>query len=200
MTVQEQAQTLEIELSDEDIFDAMKQIQGYVDVFADDFRIIYHFAHRHAIQRLTAGLNAATLMRRNVPLLSPDMTLDVAALVIAQSGYKGLPVVDETGTVVGMLTETDFLNRLKVSTFLELLLEMINDSYIFTHRCHETRVREVMTAPAVSVSIDAGFEQIFRSFREHEGRTMPVINSVGQLQGLLLRKDFLTAAHMERLM
>jgi CBS domain-containing membrane protein len=200
MTVQEQAQTLEIELSDEDIFDAMKQIQGYVDVFADDFRIIYHFAHRHAVQRLTAGLNAATLMRRNVPLLSPDMTLDVAALAIAQSGYKGLPVVDETGTVVGMLTETDFLNRLKVSTFLELLLEMINDSYIFTHRCHETRVREAMTAPAVSVSIDAGFEQIFRSFREHEGRTMPVINSVGQLQGLLLRKDFLTAAHMERLM
>jgi len=200
MTAQEQAQTLEIELSDEDIFDAMKQIQGYVDVFADDFRIIYHFAHRHAVQRLTAGLNAATLMRRNVPLLSPDMTLDVAALAIAQSGYKGLPVVDATGTVVGMLTETDFLNRLKVSTFLELLLEMINDSYIFTHRCHETRVREAMTAPAVSVSIDASFEQIFRSFREHEGRTMPVINSVGQLQGLLLRKDFLTAAHMERLM
>lgn len=199
MTDQGQDPALEIELSDEDILDAMKHIQGYVDVFADDFRTIYHLAHRHAVQRLTAGLQAATIMRRDVPDLAPDITLDVAARFIAQSGYKGLPVV-QAGSVVGMLTETDFLRRLKVRTFLELLLNMMDDGHVFTHRCHETPVCDAMSAPAVCVSADAGFGQILRSFGQHEGRSAPVINAVGTLQGLLLRKDFLTAAHLERLM
>jgi CBS domain-containing membrane protein len=200
LAVTDQDPELEIELSDEDILDAMKQIQGYVDVFTDDFRIIYHHAHRHAVDRLTGGLRAATLMRRDVPTLSPDTTMDVAARSIVQSGFKGLPVVDANGNVIGMLTETDFLRRLKVDTFLELLLNMLDDRFSFEHRCHETPVREAMTAPARCVPVDAGFTHIFKVFREHEGRSTPVIDSAGRLLGLLLRKDFLSAAHLERLM
>jgi CBS domain-containing protein len=102
--------------------------------------------------------------------------------------------------VIGMLTETDFLRRLKVDTFLELLLNMMDDRFQFTHRCHETPVSEAMTAGVVCVSLDAGFGDIFRAFREHAGRSMPVTDAAGRLQGLLLRKDFLNAAHLERLM
>ncbi len=193
-------QELEIELSDEDILDAMRHFEGYVDVFADDFRAIYHHAHHHAVRRLTAGLKAETLMRRDAPLLSPDLTLDVAARTIVQSGYKGLPVVDPNGMVIGMLTETDFLRRLKVDTFLELLLNMMDGDYKLTHRCHDTPVAEAMTAGAVSVPVDAGFGDIFRAFREHQGRSMPVIDATGRPRGLLLRKDFLSAAHLERLL
>lgn len=43
---------LEIELSDEDILDAMAHISGYIDISAEDFRTIYHLAWRHAIARL----------------------------------------------------------------------------------------------------------------------------------------------------
>jgi CBS-domain-containing membrane protein len=91
VTDQDQESELETELSDEDILDAMKHFEGYVDVFADDFRVIYHHAHQHAIRRLTAGLRAENLMRRNVPGLPPDMALDAAAKAIVQSGNKGLP-------------------------------------------------------------------------------------------------------------
>lgn len=191
---------IEIELSDEDIQDAMRHLEGYVDVFADDFRIIYHFAHRHALQRMTASVNARSLMHQEVAQLSPQMMLDSAARVIADSPFKGLPVVDAGGLVVGILTETDFLKHLHVNTFLELLLKTFDDSYTFAHRCHETTVREAMTAPAVCVNTDADFRTIFRAFHQHKGRSLPVIDANGRLQGLLLRKDFLTAAHLERLM
>ena len=200
MTDPQQDPELEIELSDDDILDAMKQIQGYVDVFTDDFRVIYHHAHRHAVDRLTRDLKAEALMRRDVPSLSPDATLDVAARAIVQSGFKGLPVVDADGCVIGMLTETDFLRRLKVDTFLELLLNMLDDRFSLEHRCQETPVHVAMTAPARCVPLDAGFAQIFTAFREHDGRSTPVIDSAGRLQGLLLRKDFLSAAHLERLL
>lgn len=182
-----------IDLSDEDILDAMQHIPGYLDITTGDFREVYEFAHRHAADRLLGGLRAERLMRTGVKRLSPGMMLDEAAREIVQSGCKSLPVVDETGRVVGVLTETDFLIRLKAETFLELLLRMINDSREVSHRCHETPVREAMTAPAVTVRPQAGFREIVAAFRCHAGRSMPVADDDGRLAGMLLRKDFLEA-------
>jgi hypothetical protein len=45
----------EPELSDEDILDAMQHIPGYLDISTEDFRIIYHLAWQHAMERLQAG-------------------------------------------------------------------------------------------------------------------------------------------------
>jgi CBS domain-containing protein len=121
------------------------------------------------------------------------MMLDAAARKIVESGGKSLPVVDEDGRVIGVLTETDFLRRLNAGTFLELLLKMVADSCEVSHRCHETPVREAMTAPAVTVRPQAGFRQIIAAFRRHAGRSMPVVDDDGRLAGMLLRKDFLEA-------
>lgn len=42
----------EPELTDADILDAMQHISGYLDISTEDFRIIYHLAWRHAVERL----------------------------------------------------------------------------------------------------------------------------------------------------
>lgn len=189
----------EIELSDEDILEAMQEIPGYLDITTADFRAVYHLAHRHAIDRLLRGLRSSSLMRTDLAPLPPDMRLDEAARALVRSRYKGLPVVDAQGRVIGMLTESDFLRRLKADTFLELLLRMIEDSCEISHRCHETPVSEAMTAPAVTVRPEAGFREMVAAFRRHEGRSMPVADADGRLRGLLLRKDFLGAFDWARL-
>lgn len=186
-----------IDLSDEDILDAMQRIPGYLDITTADFREVYALAHRHAVDRLLGGLTAGRLMRRDVVPLSPGMMLDEAARAIVGSGYKALPVADANGRVIGVLTETDFLCRLKASTFLELLLRMIENSCEVSHRCHETPVHEAMTAPAVTVLPEAGFRETMAAFRAHPGRAMPVADAQGRLRGLLLRKDFLEALDRE---
>jgi CBS domain-containing membrane protein len=183
----------EIELTDDDILDAMQHIPGYLDITTEDFRSIYHLAHRHALERLFVGVTAGRLLRSAITPLQPDTTLDIAARTLADSGYKGLPVVDANGYVIGMLTETDFLNRMKAGSFLELLLRMLEDSFEFTHRCHETTVSTAMTQPAVAVSSKAGFMEILEAFHRHGGRSMPVVGDDGRLLGLLLRKDFIAA-------
>ena len=185
----------EMELVDEDILDAMKHIPGYLDISTEDFRIIYHLAHRHAIERLFDNFRAGNLMRSGIEPLRPDMYLDEAALAIVRSGLKSLPVVDEAGRVIGMLTETDFLRRLKVDTFLELLLAMLEESFKFKHRCHETQVREAMTAHAITVTPDSGFSEVTGAFHQHSGRSTPIVDADGKLLGVLLRKDFIAAFH-----
>ena len=126
----------------------------------------------------------------------------VAALKKMLGGQTGQPdapkenviaTTDDGGRVIGMLTETDFLRRLKADTFLELLLRMIEDSCEISHRCHETPGRAAITAPAVTVRRLAGFRQIIAAFRRHAGRSMPVVDDDGRLAGMLLRKDFLEA-------
>jgi CBS-domain-containing membrane protein len=42
----------EPELTDEDIIDAMQHVPGYLDISTEDFRVIYHLAWRHAVDRL----------------------------------------------------------------------------------------------------------------------------------------------------
>ena len=51
---------LELELSDDDILDALNQISGYIDISTEDFRAIYHLAWRHALARLKAAGAART--------------------------------------------------------------------------------------------------------------------------------------------
>lgn len=48
----------ELELSDEDILDAMAHVPGYIDISTEDFRTIYHLAWRHAVERLRAQRDA----------------------------------------------------------------------------------------------------------------------------------------------
>lgn len=185
----------EVELVDEDILDAMQRIPGYLDISTEDFRMIYHLAHRHAMERLFEGFRAGNLMRAGVKPLLPGMYLDEAAKALVRSGLKSLPVVDENGCVIGMLTETDFLRRLKVDTFLELLLAMLDESFEFKHRCHETQVSVAMTTPAITLARDARFAEVVSAFHKHDGRSTPIVDSEGRLLGVLLRKDFIAAFH-----
>ena len=190
----------ELELKDEDILDAMCHIPGYLDISTEDFRAIYHLAHSHALDRLFQRVHATHLMLPDIQPLHPDTRLDAAAQHLVSQGQKSLPVVDADNRVVGMLTETDFLRRLRVDSFLELLLKLVADQHLFTHRCHETPVSEAMAAPAITIGEQAGFRDIVHAFHRHEGRSMPVVDVDGHLKGLLLRKDFIKAHHLEDLL
>ncbi|MGV8933284.1 MAG: HPP family protein [Gallionellaceae bacterium] len=190
----------ELELTDEDILDAMQHIPGYLDISTEDFRIIYHLAHRHALGRQFGNLRADRLMRTGIVALTPDIMLDEAAIALVRSSYKALPVVDAKGCVIGILTENDYLRRLNVSSFLELLLSLLDHTFELKHKCHETPVSQAMTTPVITVNRQAGFMEIIAAFHRHAGRSLPVVNGDGHLLGLLLRKDILSACHMENLL
>lgn len=182
----------DLNLSDDDIIDAMRRIPGYIDITTTDFREVYQLAHAHALQRLFSHISAGNLMRVGAQPLRPEMRMDQAARLLVRQGLKSLAVVDDAGRVVGVLTESDFLRRLHSDSCLELLLRLVDDPGNFTHRCHETPVGEAMTTPAVTVTDDASFHQILAAFRSHPGRSMPVTDAGGHLRGMLLRKDFIT--------
>ncbi|WP_295388752.1 CBS domain-containing protein [uncultured Thiodictyon sp.] len=187
----------QLELSDADILDAMRHIPGYIDITTTDFRIIYHLAHAHAVERLLSGVCARDLMRSGIAPLRPATPLDEAARALVRQGLKTLPVVDADGRVLGMLTETDVLRLLGAGSFLELLLHLIEGEGGLVERCRDTATGAIMSTPAVAVSEQAGLREMLGAFRRHPGRGMPVVDSHGRCVGILLRKDFLTACPLD---
>ena len=55
-----------VDISDDDICEAMKDIPGYLDITPGDCREIYLKAYNHAIERLTSSVKASDVMTRDV--------------------------------------------------------------------------------------------------------------------------------------
>lgn len=99
------------DISEEDILQAMKDIQGYLDISPGDFREVFQVAYRHAVARVMTSRKAGEIMSK--PVHSVDLAMDLrqAAAFLAEKQISGAPVVDGQGKVVGVVSEKDFLAR-----------------------------------------------------------------------------------------
>lgn len=97
------------DISDDDIFKAMKDIDGYLDITPGDFKEIYRFAYRRALDRMTHSVTAGEVMTTDVVFVKKDDTLETAAEIMARHSIAGVPVVENGEKVVGVISEKDFL-------------------------------------------------------------------------------------------
>src|SRR5690606_35922888 len=103
--------------------------------------------------RRSDDMLARDLMQRNVKTVSPDATVREVAEILAQEDYTGLPVVDEEGRLVGIVTEADLLVRaktLKLPTVFPFLggvifLESPRKFEEQLRKATGTKVSEIMT-------------------------------------------------------
>lgn len=192
--------TPELEISDEDILESMTEIPGYLDVSTEDFRLLYHLAHRHALARVFKNIRAGRLMRTELKPLHPEMMLDEAAEMMSGQEVKGLPVVNLNQIVVGILTETDLLRWLQADSVMTLMLKISEATKLFVNRGKETAVQAIMTSTVTTLGQDEGFRKIISVFHTHEVSAVPVVDDTGHLLGMLTRDDFLMACHLEGLL
>jgi CBS-domain-containing membrane protein len=110
---------------------------------------------------------------------------------------SGLPVVDDGGKLVGIVTEGDLLRRSETGTerhrprWLEILMGpgRIAGEYV---RTHGRRVEDVMTGDIVSVTEDTPLDEVVRLMERHRIKRLPVMD--GDLPiGILSRADLLRA-------
>lgn len=71
-----------LELSDDDVYEAMKEIEGYLDITPGDFRILYGLAYKQAVSRPGQSVKARDLMTRSVMKVKRDTPLPEVALLI----------------------------------------------------------------------------------------------------------------------
>jgi CBS domain-containing membrane protein len=185
-----------LDLTDDDVADAMREIPGYLDITTDDFRELYRVAAAHALARMAGHPLARELMRADGLGLSPEQPLDEAVAVMAERRVKSAAVIDTRGLVIGILSETDVLRHLHAESVLDLLVRLAQDPAAARGCCAGLVVRGLMTAPAQMVGTEATLPEMVRAFGRHPGRTMPVVDADGHLQGMLARKDLVRVCRL----
>jgi CBS domain-containing protein len=84
-------------------------------------------------------MRAHQIMTRSVLTVAPDTTVAEAANTMLQRHVSGLPVVDTTGKLVGIISEGDFLRRGEIGTqrkrgwFLKFILGSGKEATDFVH-------------------------------------------------------------------
>ncbi len=99
-------------------------------------------------------------MTLNPVTITPDTPFPTALRIIHQSRFRHLPVVDEEGKAVGIVTEADLLRASPSSATSLSIYEM---NYLLAN----LQIREVMSSPPITVTEDFPLEEAARTMVEN---------------------------------
>lgn len=117
-------------------------------------------------------------MARNPVTFTPATPLYEAMSRMLEVGISGAPVVSDTGQLLGVLSEIDFLAA------------MLKGSY---HGQLEGTVADVMTVGAQSVTTETDIYEVSEIFLRDKRRRLTVLDAEDRLVGQISRRDVLRA-------
>lgn len=185
-----------MEISDDDIYDAMKDVPGYLDVTPADLKELYKFAYRHAMERMTHSVKARDIMTSRVFTVGRNATIQEAAELMAAHRVSGIPVLEEDGTVAGVISGKDFLSRMGSggkTHFMAVVAECLQGKGDFAMPAGFLKAEDIMTAPSVTVGEDAPVGEISGILTEKGINRVPVIGIGRKLTGIVSRTDIVRA-------
>ncbi len=142
-------------------------------------------------------MRAHQIMTRSVITIAPDATILEAAKTMLQHHVSGLPVVDAAGSLVGIVSEGDFIRRSEIGTqrkrgrWLKFLLGAGATATDYV-RENGRKVSEVMTVEPITVGEDATLEDIVNTMETNHVKRLPVTEN-GKLVGIVSRANLLQA-------
>jgi len=139
---------------------------------------------RLATWAIRSELTVRDLMSTNPRTISPDTPVRAAVLDMVRAGVGGLPVVDDTNRVVGMLSERELLRHL-LSHYLP---RAGGDSPSPPPASLRRTVRDVMTRQVLCVAPEQPLAEVASLMLNKDVDRVPVVKH-GLLVGFLTRGD-----------
>ncbi len=192
MTGQKIDACMPVDISDDDIYEAMKDIPGYLDITLSDFKEVYLRAYRHATDRLLKSLKAVHIMTRDVAAVAEDTPLAEVAAAMAQRRISGVPVLGRDRKVAGVISEKDFLRAMGgpgTTTFMEVVRKWLESGPCLAAPSRATLAADIMTSPAITVSETCPVMEVSELLTRKGINRVPVIGPDGKMTGIISRGD-----------
>ena len=143
-------------------------------------------------------MQVSDIMTRTVISAAPDSSvMDLAALMV--DNRISAVLVINCGTLVGIVSEADLLHRYEIGTDRDpsarpwwQRLFSSEDAPLDYVESHAAKVRDIMTAPVVSVTEDMPVAELAALFESRQLRRVPVLKA-GAVVGIVSRADFVRA-------
>jgi CBS domain-containing protein len=143
-------------------------------------------------------MQARDVMTKAVVTVKPETPMGKIAALLLEKRISGVPVVDETGAVIGIVTEGDLLKsnapdrEQRREWWLTLLAEGegLAKEFLSTISNNQRTAREIMSAPVVTVTDDTDIAEIGKLFTTLQIKRVPVMRE-GRLKGIVARVDLI---------
>jgi CBS domain-containing protein len=142
-------------------------------------------------------MKASDIMSSRVISIAPDATIEQAIALMMDKRISGLPVIDSSGALVGMVTEGDFLRRAETGTtrkrprWLEFVLgpHRLAEEYI---HANARKVDEVMTRDPITITEGTPLDEVVRIMERRRIKRLPVMRGA-QAVGIVSRANLMYA-------
>jgi CBS domain-containing protein len=143
---------------------------------------------------------AKDIMTTAVVSVRADMPIRDIARLLAGKGISAVPVVDDSGAPIGMVSEGDLIGRsapdaeARRDWWLAMLAEgeALNPDYLATLHSSASTAAAVMSAPVITVSETTPVSEIARILEAYHIKRVPVLRE-GRVVGIVSRADLVRA-------
>ncbi len=143
-------------------------------------------------------LKARDIMSKNVVTVTPDTEITQAAKLLLENHFNGLPVVDESGKLIGILCQDDLIVQQKrlplpsLFTFFDGLIPLTSYRSLEkeVEKIVATTVSQAMTTDPITIDPDASLEDIATLMVNNNIHTLPVLDR-DRLVGVIGKEDVL---------
>ncbi|MFB9263287.1 CBS domain-containing protein [Bradyrhizobium erythrophlei] len=142
-------------------------------------------------------MRAHQIMTRDVVTVTPHASIMDAANIMLRCHFSGLPVMDDTGALKGMVSERDFLRRTEIGTgrrrpgWLQFLAGPGSAAADFVHE-RGRHLEDVMTTNPITVDEQTPLEELVHLMEANGVKRLPVMNGK-TLVGIVTRTNILQA-------
>jgi CBS domain-containing protein len=131
-------------------------------------------------------------MTQEVVTVNEHASFKDVAMLIAERRVSAVPVIDQEGRVLGIVSEADLLlkEEFPEGSASRRLFQGRRQRIDRAKAAGDTAA-ELMTAPAVTVGPDASIAEAARLLHRHGIKRLPVVDPAGPLLGIVSRADLL---------
>ena len=143
-------------------------------------------------------LKAKDIMTKELITVSPETEIVHATRLLLENQINGVPVIDETGKLVGILCQSDLIAQQKklpvpsFFTFLDGLIPLTSMKQFEkeVQKIAAITVSQAMTPNPVVARPDTGIEEVAALMVDSGFHTIPVVDQ-GALVGIVGKEDIL---------
>ncbi len=145
-------------------------------------------------------MQARDIMTTAVVTVRPETPIRKIAEILLEHRISAVPVLDESGAVLGMVSEGDLLRpdsserEKRREWWLALLAEgePLSDEFLANIRNSQRTARDIMSAPVMTVSEDTDITEIGKLLTSLQIKRVPVVRE-GRIKGIVSRADLIHA-------
>jgi CBS domain-containing protein len=142
---------------------------------------------------MVKNISINEIMTRDVISVSPNDNMTVVDEIFKKNNIHHIPVIDNNGKVVGVVSSTDYNKLLNSFTFF---INQKKDSYN-TAIMRSMLVEDVMTKHVATLQSDSTVMIAAGIFKENLFHAIPVVDKSGKLEGIVTTFDLLNYAYNE---